>query len=316
MLNRTAVITEKEVLITKSQESGILYCEIFDRERIRIILDSADGFSIRYQYLNIPLSEAEQASFFTKWGDDIQGVISTGFQKMEESIKRMIFLQESMFVIDNLHFVFKLNRKYNGNEIGHFRVFCRIHLIEHKHNITSVVVGLTDKANRMSNNILESNKDKPGITNGMSGGQWDEIINSESKEETDDYSHYSCKSTMSSIGYEEIESLVLTYSNDDLIRFGPCLTIHDIDKSDFLIEISENLCDKIKQIDLYGNEYLLGSFDCSNFGFSDVNELPDYPVPFTENELSCLWKRVFDKNGFIFRLNFSDKTPKRIVSYN
>ena len=45
---------------------------VFDQERIRIVLDSADGFSIRFQYLQIPLSEAEQATFFAKWGDDIQ----------------------------------------------------------------------------------------------------------------------------------------------------------------------------------------------------------------------------------------------------
>jgi hypothetical protein len=40
-----------------------VHCEVVDRERMRIALDSPDGFSIRFQYLDIPLSEAEQASF-------------------------------------------------------------------------------------------------------------------------------------------------------------------------------------------------------------------------------------------------------------
>ena len=53
---------------------------------LRIALDNVDGFSIKFQYLNISLSEAEQASFFAKWGDDIQSIISTGFQKIDNTL--------------------------------------------------------------------------------------------------------------------------------------------------------------------------------------------------------------------------------------
>ena len=54
-----------------------------------------DGFSIRFQYLGLPLSEEEQASFFAKWGDDIQSVISTGFQRIEKTLDRVLFLHEA-----------------------------------------------------------------------------------------------------------------------------------------------------------------------------------------------------------------------------
>lgn len=84
--NVNLTIGEKDDLIKIARSAGVIFCEIFDRERIRIQLDSPDGFSIRFQYLQIILSEEEQASFFARWGDDIQSVISTGFRRIERSL--------------------------------------------------------------------------------------------------------------------------------------------------------------------------------------------------------------------------------------
>ena len=86
MTNINLTIGEKDEMIGEAKKAGLLYCEIFDRERLRILLDSPDGFSIRFQYLGISLSEEEQASFFAKWGDDIQSVISTGFPMLTGSL--------------------------------------------------------------------------------------------------------------------------------------------------------------------------------------------------------------------------------------
>lgn len=58
---------EKDGLVQGAKDKGLAHAEVFDRERIRIALDSADGFSLRFQYLGIPLSEAEQATFFARW---------------------------------------------------------------------------------------------------------------------------------------------------------------------------------------------------------------------------------------------------------
>ena len=64
--NINLTVGEKDEMIAKAKKAGILFCEIFDRERIRVSLDNADGFAIRFQYLGLPLSEAEQATFFAK----------------------------------------------------------------------------------------------------------------------------------------------------------------------------------------------------------------------------------------------------------
>jgi hypothetical protein len=70
--NVNLTLADKSEMETSARSKGVTYCDIFDRERLRILLDSADGFAIRFQYLSIPLSEAEQATFFAKWGDDIE----------------------------------------------------------------------------------------------------------------------------------------------------------------------------------------------------------------------------------------------------
>ncbi|ESY13920.1 hypothetical protein [Mesorhizobium sp. LNJC394B00] len=120
-VNLTAA--EKDTLIQKATKRGLAYCEIFDRERIRLVLDGADGMAIRFQSLGIPMSEAEQATFFARWGDDIQSVIVDGFSEIKKSLNRMQFLQEMNAPLDQFLVLLELDREYNGNEIGHFRFF-------------------------------------------------------------------------------------------------------------------------------------------------------------------------------------------------
>src|SRR3546814_10774444 len=100
-------------------------------ERIRISLDSVDGFAARFQYLNISLSEAEQASFFSRWGDDIQRVISDEFRQLEKSIERILILQEINDYLSQLTVVFTLKEEYSGLEIVNFRAFCSLWLKGH-----------------------------------------------------------------------------------------------------------------------------------------------------------------------------------------
>jgi hypothetical protein len=153
LTNINLTISEKQSLIKNAKKSGILFCEILDRERLRIALDSPDGFYIRFQYLDLPLSEEEQASFFARWGDDIQSVISTGFQRVENTLHRILFLQEAVDALAHLTLSFELDNKYPAEEIGHFRLFCSIYLKEPKHNILSILFGASDKSNRMRDDL-------------------------------------------------------------------------------------------------------------------------------------------------------------------
>lgn len=89
---------------------GISYCEIYDRERIRIILDSNRGYAIRFRYLDISLSDAEQKDFFSAWADDITSLIGSGISGIDQTTKRIQFLLESQFLLDSLGTIVRFDR--------------------------------------------------------------------------------------------------------------------------------------------------------------------------------------------------------------
>ncbi len=70
--NVALTIGETNALHEYAVKKGIDVVDVFDRERIRIALDSTDGLAARYQYLNIQLSDAEQAAFFARWGRQVE----------------------------------------------------------------------------------------------------------------------------------------------------------------------------------------------------------------------------------------------------
>ena len=70
--------------LTKSAyAANVSQCEVFDRERIRLMLDCNTGYAIRQRHLGIPLSDAEQKDFFDRWGNDLQRMMSTTLGSIE-----------------------------------------------------------------------------------------------------------------------------------------------------------------------------------------------------------------------------------------
>lgn len=320
--NINLTIGEKDSLIGRAKRSGILFCEILDRERMRISLDSPDGFSIRFQYLKISLSEEEQASFFARWGDDIQSVISTGFQRIENTLNRVLFLHESNDSLAHLTISFELNRKYAAEEIGHFRLFCSMHLKEPKQKILSILFGSSDKSDRMRNDIdANFHKQKPGIKYGISGGQWEHHIDlgkTEDVESDEDNKaeKYECVGFSSTIGREEIEFIPISYSKGSFIRLFPGLTLRDLDEAMFLPFVNKSLAEKLKAIHIFSNGYKLQETNCSEFNIDESDFHPDIPVAFSEDELLDRWVRVRPKVSSTFYIRFFEETPKRMFIPN
>lgn len=251
--NVNLTVKEKEILVKNAKKKGLLFCEILDRERLRISLDSPDGFSIRFQYLNISLSEEEQASFFARWGDDIQSVISTGFQRIENTLNRVLFLQEATDTLAHLTISFELDRKYQAEDIWHFRLFCYMTLKEPKHRIFSILFGSSDKSNRMREKLAaDFTEQKSGIKFGIGGGQWEGYIKGKYTGE-DSEEKFKCVGSFSSIGKEVVEFISISYRKDSLIRLSPVLTLRDLDGAMFLPIVNNSLADKVKAIYIYSN---------------------------------------------------------------
>lgn len=64
--------------LTKSiYDAGFGSCDVIYRERLRLALDSPEGFALRAMHLQIPLDVAEQATFFAKFAENLNSNASS-----------------------------------------------------------------------------------------------------------------------------------------------------------------------------------------------------------------------------------------------
>jgi len=315
--NVNLTIGEKDKLILQAKSRGILFCDIFDRERLRIELDGPNGFFIRFQYLGITLTDAEQASFFARWGNEIQSVISSGFDRMETALNRILFLQESRDPIVSLTVSVQLDRKYTAEEIGYFRIFCSLFLKEKKAGKVAILFGSSDKSSRMR---LDAGSDftiqQPGIRHGISRGQWDWKIETSKEENVNEKEigeRYECTGVASSMGLEEVEFLYMRYDNNPLIRLWPGLALKDVDDSMFILFSNRTLSQKIRAIHIYSNGYKLK--EITDLVADESQFDPEVPVEFSVEELADSWVRIRPRDlSSAFHLRFLEETPTRLFS--
>ncbi len=272
---------------------------------LRIALDNVDGFSIKFQYLNISLSEAEQASFFAKWGDDIQSIISTGFQKIDNTLNRILFFQEASDSLAYLTFSFELDKEYDAEEIGHFCLLCSVYLKELRHKIFSILFGSFDRTDRIGESFMV--EEKAGIKHGISGAQWEQCL-SEDKDEF----QYLLIGTSASIGMDIVKSISTTYSKDNIVRLSPNLNLKDFDEAMYLPIVNKSLAEKVNTIHIYANGYKLQEIHKSEFKIDYDSFKVKIPIEFSSNELQDSWVRIRPNSASTFKISFFDKTPKRM----
>jgi len=313
LTNINLTIGEKSELILKAKERGFGFCEIVDRERIRISLDSPDGFAARIQYLGIPMSDAEQTSFFAKWGDDINSVIATGFQQIHSTLAHILFLQEASRPLSSLYVVYKLDREYTAEEIGHFRAFFYVTLREEKLGISQILIGSTDISNRFRK--APEDRDQPsGIKNGFSSGQWLVSWSTDSNEKIDDDLKYQPDSLGSSAGVESVKQLVISYSTPSFIRFTPVLSLLDFDEAIVMPILNKSLAEKLESIKVFGDGYLIQELSKDEILLDNSDFSLGLSPDFSETELSDPWVRLRLKAGFNMRFSFSDVVPSRVYT--
>lgn len=310
LTNINLTIGEKELLIKGAKSKGLKHCEIFDRERIRIALDSADGFSIRFQYLNIPLSPEEQSSFFARWGDDIQAVISTGFQRVESTLERVLFLQEAREPVLTLEASLELDRRYSAEELGHVRAFCHVFLRGPEKNIDSILFGCCDKSNRTTKGALPQPN---GISSGMCGGQWYGLSEQESHDE-----EYQNTGEFTSHGVEGAKFINVQFSKNSFFSDRPPVSVIHLNDALFTLLINESLAKKVGAIHIFSNDYKLMELSQRDFSY-ELDEPEDLcsviPIKFSSEELQDKWMRLRPSDGSsTFQFSFFTHTPHRMLS--
>lgn len=136
--------TEIKKLKQSAENRGISFVDIYWRERIRHALDSPEGLAIRYQYLSIPLSEAEQAAFFSRFGKDLEGLLTGRFDRLEEKIDFIEFCRWQTGNIRSigLDIIFKKMEESYRNESEHFRACFELQSVTHEQR--SIIFGGQD----------------------------------------------------------------------------------------------------------------------------------------------------------------------------
>jgi hypothetical protein len=316
--NASVTIREKAEMDTLARSKGITYCDVLDRERLRILLDSPDGFSIRFQYLGIPLSGAEQATFFAKWGDDIQGVISEGFGKLERTLNRLQFLAETTLPLSHLTITLELDREYLGAEIGHFRAFCSIELVEPRDGLVGLLFGSADNSNRMdARGVEDLSLAGGGIERGQCGRQWEKKLPDGGDVPgpfTRTKEFLKPAGSFTRAGVPTVRKLAIQFDGaTDFFRIPPYLLLRDIDDARFALFLNRSLADKLASICVYANEYELARYPREKLRIDGPPESFRVPMCFAESELVDVWVRIMHDLS-TFRVSFSDWTPRRRFS--
>jgi hypothetical protein len=81
--------TRVERLKAYAQGKNIKIIEIYDMERLRHILDSPEGLIARLQYLEIPMTNTEQAALVAKFGNQMQNAVTARFDRVERTLAQM-----------------------------------------------------------------------------------------------------------------------------------------------------------------------------------------------------------------------------------
>lgn len=331
MTNLALTMGEQDVLKKVALGAGFAVCEVFDRNLMRAMLDSPDGFALRFQYLALSLSDAEQASFFAKWGDGIQNLVSSSFQRVERTLEQILFLQEANDVLSGIHVHFELDRLYYASEIGHFRAFIRMFLREPKHRIFQLLYGSSDRQMRFRES-MGPHRDPAGIGASISGGQWENYVDlsdadgpaeaDQAAEEADDDSdpdshqeQWVACGASSSIGADPVSQVVASYNHDGgFIRLQPRMTLRDLDDSGWIALLNRSLAEKVAAIHVYANGYKLSEVRKSDFGLEAGPPVVRWPCVFAPAELADPWVRIRPKTASFFTLRFSEVTPVRIFA--
>jgi hypothetical protein len=109
-------------LQTAVNREGIAHCEIFYRERMRLLLDSVEGLAFRFQYLGIEMASAEQVAFFARWSNTIESNILRQFDVIDEKLSRLEFFHECTRPLRHLGVALRFRRKYSMDELRDLRV--------------------------------------------------------------------------------------------------------------------------------------------------------------------------------------------------
>lgn len=111
-----------------ARSKGFNNVDIYWRERIRMALDSPEGLAVRFQYLQISLSPEEQASFFARYGKDLEDLVRGRLDGIETKLDEIAFEQWKRCHLQKLDLILTLKNRMRGPHFvtEHYRIVFRL----------------------------------------------------------------------------------------------------------------------------------------------------------------------------------------------
>jgi hypothetical protein len=124
---------EQEELKSHAKSKGIGHVEVFIRERMRLALDSIEGWGYRLQFLELEMTREEQLAFIERYGTRLESLLERQRQELNEQrrevdnkLARIEFMHDCWKPTVEAMFSVNLDRPYTAEELGHFRILLRI----------------------------------------------------------------------------------------------------------------------------------------------------------------------------------------------
>jgi hypothetical protein len=287
---------EEESLKRQAYSLGINCIEIFNRERIRIMLDETSGLRVRFQHLDIELSPAEQAAFFNEFGTELQALVTRKFETVDRTLHRLEFLQDLNRELVWLSVVVRLDRPYSVSELGHFRIVLLFTPLRRRRPRPGCWIAMRDAHVTMWGGEISM----------MGFRSFAAIANSEQP------------LSDRTLRYQMIETDFLQIE-PQLTNDFPIGTVGELDQMELQLYCNESLVDKIARIEVWANTYCVASVDRNDLGeiFGIPNIWPLLPV--TETELASRWVSLNmkpDQEMSMYRkwlIDFHVQTPVRVL---
>jgi hypothetical protein len=292
--NVSLTVTDKDSLISAAKTLGIQTCHLFDREHVRVLLDSADGFSARFQYLGIPLSDAEQAAFFAKWGSDVNNLIANSFHSIHNRLDRIEFNQERQHPLRSIWFRMHLIESTATEELPRFRAL--LAMVSYSGDSLEILQVLY---------LAIANDD----------GKW-------SDQSRDG------QSTVQKFWINELKNEV---SSGCSVRQNPLRSIGahaDLSTAASLVQLSlgdlhdnsvvffanKALASRIQELEVNANLYRIWKASRSDLHFDKPMQQVRWPWALTLDEKKDDWVRIMCRKGT--HVDFSSSTPQPLIDFS
>ncbi len=291
---------------------GFENVEIFYRERIRLLLDgNPAGYVIRLQYLSIPMSEEEQLSFFSRFGAEIEQLITSNFERVERRFARVEFLAESQKQLNCLYCIVSFTREFTPEELGCFFFQLEIVDIRKRQGVTHPGISLGVRESYDAKYIQD------GVETPLFGFRNIAWINPEGNKIVDllrigPVINFRQESTMDPPVFQMTEVRTTSNRAEVLAKIydqGPLPTISSLENCFFFIRTSLDSRRDISAITLIADEYIIFQLPSHTFDIVENPNIHEVPTELREgNSYDKYWTLT---HPGLARLSFSEYTPRK-----